>query len=269
MLVHVSKSARYLAAAYCFAGVSGCASDGGAGELAVVGLVIGAASMDSGALLGAAAVGTGLMLAASMSGDDDAKTATPPSALSPAVVSPAIAPIALAAPTTSTNKPVQGSSLEEFLAKETVTKYQSRSCDYLHLSLSEADKLIASPNPIAPQVGHAKKTVVTQVLQGKNCPPLSPLAGRIGASIDTIDPVKAPQLKLPAVGVWIDGVSSGSNAEKAGLSRGDVVVAINDKPVEDVIDFRLAIGQSAIGSTARLKVWHAQKFYDAPVLIGQ
>ena len=269
MLVHISKSARCLSIAFCFSGIGGCASDGGAGELAVVGLVIGAASMDSGALLGAAAVGTGLMLAASMSGDDDSKTATPPSALSPAVVSPAIAPIALAAPTTNTNKPVQGSSLEEFLARETVAKYQGRSCDYLQLSLSDSDSLIASTGPIAPQVGHAQKSAVTESLKGRNCPTLSALTGRIGASIDTIDPVKAPQLKLPTAGVWINSVSPGSNAEKAGLSRGDVVVAINDNPIKDTADFRLAIGQSAVGSTARLKVWHGQQFYTAPVLIGQ
>jgi membrane-associated protease RseP (regulator of RpoE activity) len=269
MLVDVSKSVRFLAAAYCFAGVSGCASDGGAGELAVVGLVIGAASMDSGALLGAAAVGTGLMVAASMSGGDDVKTNTTPSAPSAAVVPPVTAPIALATPTTNTNKSVQGSSLEEFLARETVAKYQGRSCDYLQLSLADADSLIASTGPIAPQVGRAQKSAVTESLKDRNCPTLSPLAGRIGASIDTIDPVKAPQLKLPTAGVWINSVSPGSNAEKAGLSRGDVVVAINDNPIKDTADFRLAIGQSAIGSTARLKVWHAQKFYDAPVLIGQ
>ena len=269
MLVHISKSARYLAVASCFSGIGGCASDGGAGELAVVGLVVGAASMDSGTLLTAAAVGTGLMFAASMSGGDDVKTDTPPTALSPAVASPATTTIALAAPTPNPTKPVQGSSLEQFLARETVAKYQGRSCDYLQLSLSDADSLIASTGPIAPQVGLAQKSAVTQSLKDRNCPSLSPLAGRIGASIDTIDPVKAPQLKLPTAGVWVNSVLPGSNAEKAGLSRGDVVVAVNDNPIKDTADFRLAIGQSAIGSTARLKVWHAQKFYDAPVLIGQ
>ena len=96
MLVHVSKSVRCLSIAFCFSGIGGCASDGGVGELAVVGLVVGAASMDSGTLLAAAAVGTGLMFAASMSGDDDAKTGAPPSALSPAVAAP-MAPASVAA----------------------------------------------------------------------------------------------------------------------------------------------------------------------------
>ena len=96
MLVHISKSAHYLAIASCFSGIGGCASDGGVGELAVVGLVVGAASMDSGTLLAAAAVGTGLMFAASMSGDDDAKTATSPSALSPAAATPAAPSLAVA-----------------------------------------------------------------------------------------------------------------------------------------------------------------------------
>ncbi|WP_415760294.1 hypothetical protein [Pseudomonas sp. LT1P18] len=52
--------------------------------------------MDSGTLLAAAAVGTGLMFAASMSGDDDAKTATPSSALSPTAATPAAPSLAVA-----------------------------------------------------------------------------------------------------------------------------------------------------------------------------
>jgi len=270
MFVCVSKSARCLAIVSCFSGIGGCASDGGAGELAVVGLVVGAASMDSGALLGAAAAGTGLMLAASMSGDDDAKTGVPPSAPSLADAAPTMTPgVPVASVPANASTTAQGSTVADLMAKETVARYQNRSCDYLHLSLSEADQLIASTIPEAPKVGNAKKSVVTRVFQGKNCPPLSPLPGRIGAAIVTVDPIKAPRLKIPATGVWVEGANPGSNAEKAGLSRGDVVVAINDKPVEDVIDFRLAIGQSAVGSTAKLKVWHGQRFYTAPVLIGQ
>ncbi|MBF6029640.1 PDZ domain-containing protein [Pseudomonas sp. P115] len=200
---------------------------------------------------------------------DDSNRTTPSSAPSLAVAAPAIT-LGVPAPLVpvSAATPAQSSTIADLLAKETVAKYQNRSCDYLHLSLSEADQLIASSIPEAPKVGNAKKSAVTQVFQGKNCPPLSPLPGRIGASISTVDPVKAARLKIPATGVWVEGATPGSNAEKAGLSRGDVVVAINDKPVEDIIDFRLAIGQSVIGSTAKLKVWHGQQFYSAPVLIG-
>ncbi|MGX1126202.1 PDZ domain-containing protein [Pseudomonas sp. HLS-6 TE3448] len=262
MLLYVSKTARYFAFAYCFAGISGCASDGGMTELAMAGSLLGGAGVDTGtmAAIGAAAVGS-MAVASTIS--DSAETTTPNALPSASVTAPATSASAIA------TKSVQGSTLADLVAKETVTKYQSRSCDYLHLSLSESDQLIASPNPMAKQVGDAKKSAVSQVFQGKNCPPLSPLLGRIGAIIDTVDPVKAPQLKIPATGVWIEGASPGSNAEKAGLSRGDVVVAVNDNPIEDATDFRLAVGRSAIGSTAKLKVWRAQRFYDAPVLVGQ
>lgn len=96
MQAYNPNSLGYLAIAMCTLCVSGCASDGGVGELAVVGLVIGAASMDSGTLMAAAAVGTGLMVAASISGTDEAKT-PPPSTVSPAVAV-AVAPASLVAP---------------------------------------------------------------------------------------------------------------------------------------------------------------------------
>lgn len=271
MLVNLSMSARYFAIASCFAGISGCASDGGIGDLATLGAIGGSMmpGVDSGTVMALGAVAAGSMVVAPLL-SDDSSTATVPS---PAVAAPTMTPNTpgtLPTANTIAAASVQGSTLEDFLARETVSAYQDRSCDYLHISLADADKLIASPSdPIAPKVGQAKKSVVTQVLQGKNCPALSPLPGRIGATIQTIDPVKAPQLKLPSTGVWVDAVSPGSNAQKAGLSRGDVVVAINDKPVNDIVDFRIAIGQSAIGSTARLKVWHSQRFYDAPVVVGQ
>lgn len=263
MLAHVSKSARHLAIASCFAGLGGCASDGGVSELAMAGALLGGAEVDTGTMVAIGAAAAGSMVAASAI-SDSASTETPPSLTSAAASD---APV----PTTSTIAPApgQGSTLADLLDKETVAKYQNRSCDYLHLSLAEADQFLVSTNPIAPKVGSAKKSAVTQVFQGKNCPPLSPLPGRIGAVIDTVDPVKAPRLKIPATGVWIDGVSPGGNAEKAGLSRGDVVVAVNDTPIAYTTDFRLAIGQSAVGTSVKLKVWHGQRFYEAPVLVGQ
>lgn len=127
MLVHVSKSARCLSIAFCFSGIGGCASDGGAGELAVVGLVVGAASMDSGALLGAAAVGTGLMLAASMSGDDNAKTGAPPSAPSPTVAAP-IAPASIGVAPQPAKTPVAESTTNYCYAYLTVGEERGSTC---------------------------------------------------------------------------------------------------------------------------------------------
>lgn len=274
MLIHISKSVRYLAIASYFAGISGCASDGGLGELATLGALGGSMipGVDSGTVMALGAVAAGSMVVVPLLSDDSNRS-SPSSAPSPTVAAPTMTPgvpVALATANTTAGTPIQGSTLEDYLARETVSAYQGRSCDYLHLSLSEANSLIASTSiPIAPKVGQAKKSVVTQVLQSKNCPALSPLPGRIGAVIQTIDPIKAPQLKLPSTGVWIDSVSPGSNAQKAGLSRGDVVVAFNNSPVNDSVELRLALGQSPIGSTVTLKVWHSQQFYNAPVLIGQ
>lgn len=143
MLVYTSKSARGLAIASFFSGISGCASDGGVGELAVVGLVVGAASMDSGALMAAAAVGTGVIIAASMSGDDEAKADNPPYAVSPTVAaSPAPASvIATSLPVqTQTAKPaVLASTLNYCYAYLTVGEERGSTCSPV-VEIDDADR---------------------------------------------------------------------------------------------------------------------------------
>jgi serine protease Do/serine protease DegQ len=45
-----------------------------------------------------------------------------------------------------------------------------------------------------------------------------------------------------------------SAAQRAGLKAGDIVVAINDRPVRDAQDLRNAIGLSSVGSWVTLAI---------------
>jgi hypothetical protein len=83
--------------------------------------------MDSGTLLAAAAVGTGLMFAASMSGDDDAKTGAPPSALSPTVAAP-IAPASIGVAPQPAKTPVAESTTNYCYAYLTVGEERGSTC---------------------------------------------------------------------------------------------------------------------------------------------
>jgi serine protease Do len=77
-----------------------------------------------------------------------------------------------------------------------------------------------------------------------------------GFSIGALTPSLARQLRLPADtgGVVIMDVENGSPAQRAGLSRGDVVLQINRRPVSTVADAARELGRVPSGSTAFLLV---------------
>lgn len=156
----------------------------------------------------------------------------------------------------------------ELTARQTAETYRGRSCDYLHAALIQADGLIPQADPELAHLGLKMKASVTQVLQEQSCPPASWVGGRMGATIATVDPVKAPRLNIPASGVWVEGTLPGSSAERAGLVRGDVIVAINDNPVVDVPELLAIVLKAPIRSVAKVKIWRQQAFTDVLVEIA-
>src|SRR5262249_20458325 len=58
----------------------------------------------------------------------------------------------------------------------------------------------------------------------------------------------------PTKGVRITSVAEGSPADKAGLrDDGDVIVALDDRPIDDIDDLFLALGLAGAGAEVRLK----------------
>jgi serine protease Do/serine protease DegQ len=78
--------------------------------------------------------------------------------------------------------------------------------------------------------------------------------GFLGVSGDAITPEIAEQVHLPkdANGLIITDTEADSPADKAGLKRGDVIVAVNGKPIHDQDELRLTISQMAPGSKITL-----------------
>ncbi|HVS39646.1 MAG TPA: trypsin-like peptidase domain-containing protein, partial [Gemmataceae bacterium] len=58
----------------------------------------------------------------------------------------------------------------------------------------------------------------------------------------------------PGRGVMIEGVASGSPAERGGLVPGDLITAINGAPVHDIDDLYLQIGIGLAGGPAKIEV---------------
>ncbi|WP_426701013.1 DegQ family serine endoprotease [Rhodanobacter sp. Col0626] len=79
--------------------------------------------------------------------------------------------------------------------------------------------------------------------------------GSLGMQTQAITPRIAQLLKLKdSNGVVITGISDGSAAEHAGLQPGDVLTALNGKPLRNVQQLRNAEGLLPLGSTVQLDV---------------
>ncbi len=78
--------------------------------------------------------------------------------------------------------------------------------------------------------------------------------GYMGALLGPLTPELAPQFGMKdAKGALIDQVTPGGPAEKAGLKMGDVVTAIDGKPVTNADDLTMDVISHAPGSTVKLE----------------
>ncbi len=258
MFANTFKSGSKIALAMSIAGLSGCAGDGGLGEAAVMGALLlpvpagfeaGLAGMDPGVV----AAGVGLAVLAyssSSSGSEDA----------------AVTPTQPYGVTTPQGLPPI--DLQQYVSRETPDRYRVKSCEYIEASLLEVPLYQASTQPAVKQVGDARKAAASKVWLEKNCQPSTSPRGKVGISMDSIDPQRAMALSLPLSGVVVLNTVAGSGAQQAGILPGDVVVAVGNQPVEDTADFRVAIQKAPIGSSVNLKLWRSNAFTVIPVVVG-
>jgi serine protease Do len=98
-------------------------------------------------------------------------------------------------------------------------------------------------------INEAKPIIQQLVSQGRVVRPY------LGVAPVTITPAIAAQLGLPVQkGVVLDSVAPNSPAAQAGLRQGDVITAIDGKPIASEADLRQAIQAHKIGDTIELTV---------------
>jgi serine protease Do/serine protease DegQ len=79
--------------------------------------------------------------------------------------------------------------------------------------------------------------------------------GRLGIEMADVTPEVQRRLRLPSLdGALISDVENGSPAEKAGLREGDVVTALNGRPVRGWSDLRARLGLTPVGDEIELTV---------------
>lgn len=93
--------------------------------------------------------------------------------------------------------------------------------------------------------------------------------GWLGVTVQEITPELAQSLGLASVkGALINEVMKGSPSEKAGIKRGDVIVAIDGQPVNNTATMRFLISEVMPGETVKVKVIRDGKERVVPVVIG-
>jgi serine protease Do len=69
-------------------------------------------------------------------------------------------------------------------------------------------------------------------------------------------------------GALVGDVTPGSPAERSGLEKGDIIVALNGKPITDSNELRMSIAMMAPGTTAKLDVWRGGSRHEITVKLG-
>ena len=67
----------------------------------------------------------------------------------------------------------------------------------------------------------------------------------------------------------MEGVRSGSPAEEAGLTGGDVIVRFADKDVQNIYDYTYALREHAPGDTVSVRVRRGDEVVDMTAVLGQ
>ena len=94
--------------------------------------------------------------------------------------------------------------------------------------------------------------------------------GWIGVAVQDLTPELAESLKITEPrGTLITEVIGGKPADQAGMKAGDLLIAVDGKPVTDSANMLTLISAIAPGSSATLKVIRAQKEVELKVTVGK
>lgn len=93
--------------------------------------------------------------------------------------------------------------------------------------------------------------------------------GWIGLTIQDLTPELSCSFKLDSKnGALVGDIIPGGPADAAGIRRGDIVVALQGKPISSADDFRNAVAATPVGSQVQTTVWREGRNQDLTVKMG-
>ena len=94
--------------------------------------------------------------------------------------------------------------------------------------------------------------------------------GYLGVLPQDVTPELADSFGLKdTTGVLIGDVISGEPAEKGGMKKGDVVLEFNGKTVDNAHHFRKMVGDTPVGTKAKITVWRDKRRKTLTVTVGE
>ena len=94
--------------------------------------------------------------------------------------------------------------------------------------------------------------------------------GLLGVTIENVTTGVAQALGLDELaGALVTQVEEGSPADAAGIEADDLIVSVDDKPVEDAGDLRNRIGLTRVGETVRIGIVRDGERIEKKAVIGQ
>jgi serine protease Do len=94
--------------------------------------------------------------------------------------------------------------------------------------------------------------------------------GYLGVMIQSVTPDLAKAFGLAEVkGALVGDVTPDSPASRAGLEKGDVILALNGVPVRDSLQLRLKVAQMAPGAQVKIEVMRKGQKKEIPVTLGE
>jgi len=93
--------------------------------------------------------------------------------------------------------------------------------------------------------------------------------GWLGVGLAPLDAQHASRVKNGGKGVLVAGVEPGAPAERAGLSAGDVITAIDGTEVSDVGKLRNLVAMKGVGKATTLAILRDGKAQALKVTLGE
>jgi serine protease Do len=93
--------------------------------------------------------------------------------------------------------------------------------------------------------------------------------GWFGIQITDVMESDAKDLDLPSAGVLVGGVEENSPAQKAGLKRYDLIVAINGKAVKSAADLQMEIANSNPGDEITVTIFRSRDKQNVKIKVSE